>query len=95
MPLAALRIAAERGLSDVGAEFLHQATVMRGTGAELVAVRRDLAVDARRAHAPLVSVGRKALFGSTSRCLKALQSGSVAAMRVRKDWDSTLGRSFR
>ena len=45
-------IAAERGLSDVGAEFLHQAAVMRGTGAELIAVRRDLAVDARRAHAP-------------------------------------------
>ena len=90
--LAALLGAAQRRLGDVGAQFLGQRAIMRGAGAELVAVGRDLAVDARRAHAPLVVRWSKSLAGSPSRCLTALQS-ALRGKRVRNRIDS--GRSCR
>ncbi len=40
-----------RRLGDVGAQFLGKRAVVRGTRAELFAVRNDFAVDPRRAHA--------------------------------------------
>jgi hypothetical protein len=49
------------GLGDICAKLLGERAVVRETRAELLAVRCDYAVDPRRAHATLVSVGRKGL----------------------------------
>src|SRR5437660_8597445 len=43
-----------RRFGDVGAQLLRERAVVIGTDAELFAVRRDFALDARRAHALLL-----------------------------------------
>ena len=59
--LAVLFWAALRRLGDVGAQLLGKRAIVLGAGAELVALCRDFALDARCAHAADLSVGRKCL----------------------------------
>ena len=51
VPLAALFASAQRRFRNVRAKFLRKRAVVRRPGAEFVAVRCDLGVDAGRAHA--------------------------------------------
>jgi hypothetical protein len=51
MTIAALFVPAKRGFSNIGAQFLRERTIMRGAGAELLAIRNDFALKPRSAHA--------------------------------------------
>jgi hypothetical protein len=51
MALAALLVPSERRLGNVSAQFFGERAVVRGAGAELLAVNRDFALKSRRAHA--------------------------------------------
>jgi hypothetical protein len=59
--LAVLFGSALRRFRDIGAQLLRERAIVIGTGAELFAFRNDFALDARCAHAALLSVGRKAV----------------------------------
>src|SRR5919112_48036 len=82
MTLAALLVAAERGLGDVGAKPLGQRTIMRSPRLELGAVWLDLGIEARRAHACGDPVCRKQSSGPGLAAPGTLAKRERASQRV-------------